>query len=154
MKVVGEGLVIPFQLTRRLIELDDTIRVQFATGGRLRLLEREIGIANARVDRVIRADQHGIPGTTRGRFELLTHLIHHGLETPERGTAVGVEGIDNTATNGDCRRDKDPPVSYLWGDVEVDLACREMRIIPHLSACLRIKGEHSTGCDAVEPAIG
>src|SRR6266566_4036292 len=43
MKVVGEGLVIPFQLTRRLIELDDTIRVQFATGGRLRLLEREIG---------------------------------------------------------------------------------------------------------------
>src|SRR5437588_10108043 len=103
MKIVGECLVIPFELTRRLIELNETIRVQFAAGGRLRLLEREIGIANARVDRVIWTDQQGIPSTPRGRFELLTYLIHHGPEAPERGAGGGVEGIDDAATKGERR---------------------------------------------------
>ena len=86
-----------------MIELDDTIRVQFAAGGRLRLLEREIGIADARIDGVIWTDQQGIPGTPCGRFELLTHLIHQGLKAPERGAGGGVEGIDDAATKGERR---------------------------------------------------
>jgi hypothetical protein len=31
MKVVGERLVIPLQLARSLVELDDAVRIQFAT---------------------------------------------------------------------------------------------------------------------------
>src|SRR6266849_5061910 len=63
MEVVGECMVIPFKLARALIDLDYAVGIQFATLICLSLLLREIGIADAGIDRLIRADQYGVPGT-------------------------------------------------------------------------------------------
>src|SRR5260370_42585621 len=97
MEVVRKRLVKPFQLSGRLIELDEAIGVQLGARRLLRLLLRQVGIAEPRVERSIRTDEDRVPSATRGRLQPLAGLVNDRLEAPDGGPGTSVERIDDAA---------------------------------------------------------